>query len=176
MNRQEKREQVADFHSRLEKAQGTFLVDYQGLDVQAINRLRSELRDVKTEFQVVKNRLLKLASEGTDTMLMEDHMQGPTAIAITHEEVVAPAKVLMVFAKEFKQLSVKSGQISGRVVDGEAIKRLAELPGRDILLAQTLATIQTVPASFVRVLNGLIGQLLNVLKALEQKECESALE
>ena len=65
-------------HSRFEKAQGTFLVDYQGLNVEAINRLRKELKEVGAEFQVVKNRLLKLACQGTDTAVLEDQMKGPS--------------------------------------------------------------------------------------------------
>ena len=173
MNREEKEKFVADLHDRLERAQGTFLVHYQGLNVEAINRLRSELRKIDTEFRVVKNRLLKLASQKTDTGLIKDQMQGPLAITLTYDDVVAPTKALINFAKDFGQLKIKVGQISGKVVDTDAIKRLAELPGRDVLLAQTLSVIQTVPESFVRVLSGVILKMLNVLKAIEQQKLES---
>ena len=170
MDRQEKKELVADLRTRLERAQGTFLVDYQGLDVEAINRLRKELKKVGAEFQVVKNRLLKLASDDTETFLIRDHMQGPSAVAITYEDLAGPAEVLINFAEEFYQLKIKMGQISGKVVDDEAVKRLAELPGKDVLLAKTLAAMQAVPGSFVRVLNGLIVKLLNVLNAIEDQK------
>ncbi|MCP4664926.1 MAG: 50S ribosomal protein L10 [Deltaproteobacteria bacterium] len=171
MDRQEKKKFVAHLQTRLKRAQGTFLVDYQGLNVEAINRLRKELKNVGAEFQVVKNRLLKLSSDDTETVLIKDHMQGPSAIAITYEDVAGPAKILVGFQKEFQQLAIKSGQISGNVIDGDAVKRLAELPGRDVLLAQTLSAMQAVPGSFVRLLNGVIVKLLNVLKAIEdQKE------
>jgi len=170
MKREDKERFIADLHDRLEKAQGTFLVDYQGLDVEAISRLRNELRKVETEFKVVKNRLLKLASQETDTHLLKEHMEGPSAIALTFEDVVSSAKVLVGFAKESKHLQLKNCQISGKVVDPEGIKRLAELPGKDVLLAQTLSAMQAVPASFVRVLNGTVVKLLNVLKAIEQEK------
>ena len=98
---------------------------YQGLKVEDISRLRNELRDVGAEFQVVKNRLLKLACQGTETALIEDQMKGPSAIALTFDDVVGPAKILVDFAKDFKQLEIKSGQISGKVIDADAIKRLA---------------------------------------------------
>jgi large subunit ribosomal protein L10 len=172
MKRQEKEKLIADLNGRLAKARGTFLVDYKGLNVEAISRLRFELRKTGAELKVVKNRLLKRASEGTGTALMKDHMQGPSAIAVTSEDVVAPAKVLVTFAKDFEHLKIKSGQITGRVMDSEAVKRLASLPGREVLLAQVLSAMQAVPASFVRVLNGITLKLLYALKAIEQQKVE----
>jgi len=174
MDRQEKEKFVADLHGRLKKAQGTFLVEYKGLDVESMNQLRKELKKVDAEFQVVKNRLLKLAGEETDTGLIKDHMHGPSAIAVTYEDMVGTAKVLVDFAEKFKKLKIKNGQISGKVVDIDAIKRLAKLPGKDVLLAQTLSAMQAVPASFVRVLNGVVVKLLNVLTAIEQQKAKSA--
>jgi len=174
MNREEKEKLVADFRSRFEKAEGTFLVDYQGLNVEAMNLLRKGLKEVGAEFQIVKNRLLKLACQGTDTAVLSDEMRGPSGIAMTYEDVVSPAKVLVDFSKQFKQFEIKSGQVSGRAIDAEAIKRLAELPGRDVLLAQALAAMQGVPSALVRVLNGVILQLLNALTAIQQKKEESA--
>jgi large subunit ribosomal protein L10 len=172
MKRQEKSELVAGLHEKLEKARGTFLVDYQGLNVEAINALRSQLRKADIEFKVVKNRLLKLASQETDTWLIRDQMNGPSAIAVTNEDVVAPARILVDFAKDHEQLEIKSGQISGQVLDADAVKRMAELPGRDQLLAQVLSAMQAVPTSLVMVLNGVIVKLLNVLKAIEQQKAE----
>ena len=157
MDRQEKKEFVADLRSRLEKAQGTFIVEYRGINVEGMSRLRKELKKADAELRVVKNRLLKLASRDTETELIKEQMQGPTAIAVTYEDVVASAKVLVDFASDFKQLKIKGGQIAGR-----------------ILLAQTLSAMQAVPASMVRVLSGVIAKLLNVLKAIEQEKAESA--
>ena len=170
MNREEKKQFVSDLHDRLEKAQGTFLVHYQGLKVEDINRLRNELRTIGVEFQVVKNRLLKFACEGTETELIKDEMQGPSAIALTFDDVVAPAKTLVNFAKDFKQLEVKKGQVSGKVIDANDIKQLATLPSREVLLGQTLSAMQAVPAGFVRLLGGIMGQLMNVLKAIEEQK------
>ena len=174
MDRQEKKEFVADLRSRLEKAQGTFIVEYRGINVEGMSRLRKELKKADAELRVVKNRLLKLASRDTETELIKEQMQGPTAIAVTYEDVVASAKVLIDFASDFKQLKIKGGQIAGRILDMGAVKRLAEMPSRDVLLAQTLSAMQAVPASMVRVLSGVIAKLLNVLKAIKQEKAESA--
>ena len=170
MKKEEKEQFVSDLHKRLEKAHGAFLVHYQGLKVEEINRLRNELRDTGAEFQVVKNRLLRLASQGTETELIKDHMQGPTAIAFMYDDVIGPAKTLIDFAKGFSQLEIKRGQISGKEVSAEGVKKLATLPGREVLLSQVLAAMQAVPAGFVRLMGGLISQLLYVLKAIEQQK------
>jgi large subunit ribosomal protein L10 len=159
---------------RLQKATATFLVDYKGLNVEDMNRLRTELRNVGTEIQVVKNRLLILASQETDTASLKDHFTGPCAIAITYDDMVGPAKVLTNLSKELDRLEIKQAQMSGRVVDADAIRRLAQLPGREQLLAQLLSAMQGVPGSFVRVLNGVLVQFLNVLKALETQKNEQA--
>lgn len=170
MKKSEKEQFVADLNERLKEAKGTFLVDYQGLDVESINRLRGELRKAEIELRVVKNRLLKIASRETETEVMKDSMVGPSAVAISYDDVVAPAKTFVEFSKDFKQLKIKCGQISGKFIDESEIKRLAALPGREALLAQVLSAMQGVPAGFVRVLSGTISQLMNVLKAIEQEK------
>ena len=166
MNRNEKEMLVADINSRLKRAKAIFVVDYKGLDVEAMNRLRGELRKIGTEFQVVKNRLLKLAGQNTETESILEQFAGPCALTIAYDDVVAPAKILIELSKDYQSLQVKTGQISGKPIDLDVIKRLAELPGRDQLLAQMLSTMQAVPASLVMVLNGILINLLNVLKAI----------
>ena len=173
MKKEEKESFVADMRSRLEKAQATFLVDYQGLDVDSISKLRRELKKVDTEFQVVKNRLLKLACQDTETISIKEHFVGPCAITITYKDAVAPAKVLVDQSKESENLKIKAGQIAGKAINLEGIKRLAELPGRDMLLGQVLSAMHAVPTSLVRVLNGITTNLLNVLKAIESQKGEA---
>ncbi|MBW1782646.1 MAG: 50S ribosomal protein L10 [Deltaproteobacteria bacterium] len=171
MNRDEKVRFVENLHSRLERAQGSFLVDYQGLNVGELNRLRGDLRKVNTEFEVVKNRLLKLASQDTETEAITDHMRGPSAIVLSYEDVIGPAKALVDFAKDVKELKIKIGQISGKAINEEGVKQLAGLPSKDVLLAQALSVMQAVPTSFVRALSGVLTNLMNVLRAIqEQKE------
>ena len=170
MDKQTKERLVGDFRVRLKKSVGIFLVDYKGLNVEAMSKLRRELAKVGTELHVVKNRLLKRSSEDLDTMLLRDFMEGPTAIALTYEDQIGPAKVLVDFAEKYDQLKIKSGLMSGKLVSVEATKRLAKLPGKDELLAQTLRAIQSAPASLVRVLNAPVMGLLNVLGAIEQQK------
>jgi len=155
---------------RLSKAQATFLVGYQGIDVETINSIRGELRRLNTDFRVVKNRLLKLASQDTETACLKDYFVGPCALAITYDDVVGPAKILVEKNRKLEHLKLKVGQIGGKVISVEEIKRLAELPGREVLLGQVLSAMQAVPTSLVRVLNGVILKLLYVLKSIENQK------
>ena len=173
MKKSDKEAFVNTMKERLEKARATFLVDYQGLNVEAMNNLRGELRKVDAEFQVVKNRLLKLASQDTETGSMKDHFIGPCALAISYDVMVAPAKVLVNQSKDHDKLEIKVGQIAGKIIDFEGIKRLAELPSRDVLLSQVLSAMQGVPTALVRVLNGTAVNLVNVLKAIEDQKGEN---
>ena len=170
LNKKEKENFIEEMKGRLQKARATFLVDYKGLDVEAMNSVRSALRKSETEFRVVKNRLLNLASLDTDTSSLKEYFKGPCALAITYNDVVAPAKALIEESKKSESLTVRVGQISGKIIDFEGIKRLAELPSREILIAQALSTMQAVPSSFVRVLNGVLVKFMNVLKAIETQK------
>jgi len=172
LNREEKEIFVADMKNRLQKSRATFLVDYQGLDVEAMNLLRKELKKSDTEFQVVKNRLLRLASQDTHNASLEEYFVGPCALAINYEDAVAPAKAMIDQGKVSKNLTIKAGQIAGKAMDLEGIKRLAALPSRDVLLAQVLSAMQAVPTSLVRALSGVVVNLLNVLKAIESQKTE----
>ena len=173
MKREEKEALVAEMAERLKRAQATYLVDYQGLTVEIMNALRKDLRKNKAEFQVVKNRLLKLACKETGASAIKEHFVGPCALTISYDDVVAPAKVLLAYAKKSERLKLKVGQIGGKMFDHEGIKRVAELPARDVLLAQALSAMQAVPGSLVRVLHGVVAKVLHVLKAIESKKSEA---
>jgi large subunit ribosomal protein L10 len=170
--RLEAKQQITeDLHERFAKSAIIVLTDYKGLDVTSINDLRRKLRESNVEYQVVKNSLLARASEDTEVAVIKDHFKGPSAVAISYDDPVAPAKVLTQFAKDNKKLEIKVGVLNGKVLDVQAIKALASLPSREVLLAQFLATLNAVPGSFVRTLAEIPRSLVNVLTAVkDQKE------
>lgn len=171
MNIQEKQQVVKDLHDKLSKSKIVILTDYKGLNVEAVTKLRSELRKDNVEYQVAKNTLLKRASEGTDAELLKDYFKGPSAIAFSLEEPVSPAKILSKFAEENDKLEIKIGVLDGKLVDINGIKALSSLPSKEVLLSQVLSAMNGVPTSFVRVLSGVPRGLLNVLQAIrDQKE------
>ena len=171
MKLEAKQKITEDLHERLAKSVIIVLTDYKGLDVTSINDLRRKLREANIEYQVVKNTLLVRAAEDTEVAVLKDHFKGPSAIAISYDDPVAPAKVLTQFAKDNKELEIKVGVLNGKVLDAQAIKALANLPSREVLLAQFLSTLNAVPTSFVRVLAEVPRSMLNVLTAIkDQKE------
>lgn len=166
------KQQIAqDLHERFAKSVIIVLTDYKGLDVAAMNALRRKLREANIEYQVVKNTLLARASEDTGVAAIKDHFKGPSAIALSYDDPVAPAKVLTQFAKENDKLEIKVGVLDGKVLDVQAIKALATLPSREVLLAQFLSALNAVPTSFVRAIAEIPRSLVNVLTAIkDQKE------
>lgn len=174
MDINEKKRITDDLQGRLKKSTIVILTDYKGLDVSAMNALRRKLREANAEYQVAKNSLLVRASEGSDVALIKDHFKGPSAIALSYDDPVAPAKVLTDFIKENKNFEIKVGVLNGKVVDFEGIKALSSLPSREVLLAQVLSTMNAVPTSLVTALSDVPRRLLNVLQAItEQKEAQA---
>jgi len=168
----EQKQKIADdLRDRFSKSAIIVVTDYKGLDVTAMSDLRRKLRAEEIEYQVVKNTLLVRASEDNDVALIKDHFKGPSAIAISYEDPVAPAKVLSQFAKDNDKLEIKVGVMNGQVLDANAIKALAKLPSREVLLGQFLAVLNAVPTSFVRTIAEVPRGFVNVLAAVrDQKE------
>ena len=172
MKIEEKQKLVEELHDRFSRSEVVIITDYQGLDVTTINDLRRKLREVDVEFQVVKNTLLVRASEKTDVQLISDHFKGPSAVALSYEDPVAPAKVLTDFAKDHEKLEIKVGVMQGKTMDLNAIKALANLPSREELLAQLLSVLNGVPTQFVRVLHNIPQQMVNLLMAIKEQKDE----
>lgn len=170
MNLSEKKKIVEDLHGRLSRSKIVILTDFKGLDVGAMTKLRAELREADVEYSVVKNTLLTLASEETDAALIKDYFKGPTAIALSFDDPVAPAKVLSKFAEANDKLEIKIGVMNGSTLDLNAIKALSSLPSREVLLAQTLSAMNAVPTSFVRTLSEIPKKVLYVLQAIKEKK------
>ena len=171
MNIAEKKQFVEQLHSRLDKSRVVILTNFQGLDVATITELRRQLKSANVEYQIIKNTMLTIASEGTDSALIKEHFKGPSAIAISYDDPVAPAKVLTDFAKKNEKFEIKIGVMNGKVLDLSSIKALALLPSREELLARVLSTMIAVPTSLVRALNDIPRRMVSVLQAIkEQKE------
>jgi large subunit ribosomal protein L10 len=170
----EKKRIAEDLRERFEKSTIVILTDYKGLDVASMNALRRKLREANTEYQVAKNSLLVRASEGNDVTLIKDQFKGPSAIALSSDDPVAPAKVLTDFAKENKKFEIKVGVLNGKIVDFNGIKALSSLPSREILLAQVLSTMNAVPTALVTALSDVPRRMVNLIQALkEKKEAEA---
>lgn len=170
---EEKKELVNDLKEKLSRSKILIATDYKGMNVEAITDLRKKLRESGVEYRVVKNTLLVRATEGTDFAVIKNLFKGPTAVAFSYDDPVAPAKVLTEFAKQNEKLEIKGAALDGRALDVNAIKALSSLPPKEILLAQMLGALNAVPTGFVRVLSAVPQSLLYVLQAIRDKK-ESA--
>jgi large subunit ribosomal protein L10 len=169
-----KKQFVAGLKERLEKSKVVILTDYKGLDVDAMTELRAKLREAEIEYQVIKNTMLRLASEGTDVEAIKDNFKGPSAIALSFEDPVAPAKILTDFAKDHDKLEIKIGVMGGKVLELDGIKALSSLPSREELLATVLSAMNAVPTSLVTALSDVPRRMVNVLQAIKDQKQEEA--
>jgi len=170
MNLEEKKKIVEELHEKFLKSEIVIATEYKGLNVATINDLRSKLREAKVEFKVVKNSLLTRAAKETNVELIEKEFIGPSAIALSYDDPVAPAKALTAFADSNNMLAIKAGVLKGKVLDPSAIIALSKLPAREVILAQLLSSMISIPTALVRTLNEVPRSFLNVLQALKEQK------
>lgn len=170
----QKKEIVRGLNEKFSSSAVVILTDYKGLNVAKMNELRRKLRDAEVEYHVVKNTLLRRAAEGTDVALIVDQFTGPSAVAISLADPVAPAKVLSDFAKDNGKLEIQGGVMEGKALTPEGVKALSSLPSREVLLGQLLSALNGVPTSLVRLLNAVPQQMLNVLTAIKDQKEQAA--
>ncbi|HWR06631.1 50S ribosomal protein L10 [Sporomusa sp.] len=171
----EKQQSVADLKEKLVATKGAVLTNYRGLTVAQDTKLRRKLREAGVEYRVFKNTLTRIAAKEAGIEGLDPYLEGPTAIAMSSTDPVAPAKVISDFVKENKlqTLEVKAGLVEGKVIDANGVKSLSNLPAREVLIAQVLAGMQAPIAGFVNVLSGTMRNLVYALDAVRQQK-ESA--
>ncbi len=171
MNRAEKQAIIDELTAKLNEAQAAFLTDYRGLNVEKITALRNTLREKESEYRVVKNTLARIAAKASGNEALAEHLNGPMALALVYGDPAAAAKALVGFAKEEDALDICGGVLAGGYLDPDGLKRLAELPTKDVMRATLLGTMNAVPGGLVNVLSGVMRQAVQVLNAIkEQKE------
>ncbi|MBP1949994.1 50S ribosomal protein L10 [Virgibacillus litoralis] len=139
---EQKQQLVQEISAKFRDSQSTLLVDYRGLDVAEVTELRKQLREADVEFKVYKNSMARRAVDAVELGELSDTLVGPTAIAFSNEDVVAPAKILNNFAKDHNALEIKGGVIEGQVASLEQIKELADLPNYEGMVSMLLSVLQ----------------------------------
>ncbi len=147
-----KKAQVAEVIEVLKEAQTGVLVDYRGLNVEEDTALRTQLREANVKYFVIKNTLLRLAAKEVGLEALEEALHGPTAIAVSAEDAVAPAKVLADYAKKNDKLEIKAGFMDGSVMTLDEIKTLAATPNMDTLIAKMMGSLNSPISSLARLL------------------------
>ena len=163
--RPEKATIVSDLSEKLNRSPFMLVTDYQKMKVGQFGELRSRLSPAGAEIRVVKNSFLKRAMADSGLPDVGDQLTGQTAVVLGEKDVAPVAKILKAFAAEFKIASLKVGVVDKAVLSTADVEALAELPSREILLAQLLGLLLSPATSLVRLLNEPASSFARLLKA-----------
>lgn len=169
MPRPEKVTQVEGLEARLKKATAVILTDFRGLSVGEITQLRARLREAGAEYRVVKNRLLGIAGRSAGVEGFGKMLEGPTAVAFTSGDPVVVAKIIQDFSRQSRKLGIKGSIVSGHVYDEARTRALADLPGRQELLAKAVGSIAAPLSGLASVLSALPRNLVYALDQVRQQ-------
>jgi large subunit ribosomal protein L10 len=165
LSRAQKTEQIADLKDKFERATSVIVADYRGIDVPAVNELRSKLREGEYEYRVAKNTLLRLACEGTAIEAIREQFQGPTAIAISFGDPAGLAKTLVDYAKDHETFEIRGGVVDGKTLDTAEVGKLATLPSLEQLRGKLVGLLQAPATKIAGVLQAPAGQIARVVAA-----------
>lgn len=177
MNRTEKTQLAQDLKEKFSKANVAIFADYKGLTATQADDLRRLLRVQKAEVKVLKNNIARLVTKdgqmGDDAKKLMDEAVGPTLVAFSYGDPAAVAKVIHKFSVDNEALKLKDSLLGERRIGAAEVAELAKLPGREVLLAKLLGTLNAPITNFVGVLAAMPRSLVTVLAAIEKKKSET---
>jgi large subunit ribosomal protein L10 len=169
LNRTEKEAVIGELHAKMAKARAAIVAEPRGLDVETVTALRKKLRDAKVEYRVVKNTLAARAAKGTPVEVVADKFVGPTALVMSYDDVVAPAKLLTEFMKDRDNFAIRGAVVEGALVDAKGVAALAKLPSLNELRAQILGMLAQPATKLARIIGTPAQQLARVLGARKEQ-------
>jgi len=166
---------VEELRRQATEAQSIYLAEITGLSVAEANQVRGLVLAAGGRLRVVKNRLFRLALQGTPCEPLTEFLTGPNAALLCGEDPIAPLKALHEFAQAHDLPPVRAGMVEGRLIGGEQAQRLAKLPGRDELVAQVVGAVASPVTGFVLTLSGVVSEFVYTLQAVaDQRGGEQA--
>jgi large subunit ribosomal protein L10 len=167
----QKKEKVNELASKLSGAIAGIFVDYKGITVQDDTELRTELRQAGVDYFVAKNTLLSFAAKAAGIKELENVLKGPTSVALSSTDYVAPAKIMSKHAKKLAQnFNIKAGFVDGKVIDAQTVEMFASLPSKEELVAMALRGLNAPITGLVTVLHANIKGLAVALGAILTKK------
>jgi large subunit ribosomal protein L10 len=171
MKRSDKEQIIADVQGKISRAKGMFFTDFTGITVEQITELRRDFRKAGIEYQVVKNTLARKALEniaGYDKI--DSNLVGPTGVAFSFNDPVAPAKIIKKFYEKNEKLSCKVCVIDGQVFEGAKLDEFAKLPTRNEIISSILGSIQSPISGIVGAVQAVLRDLVGVIQEIEKKK------
>jgi large subunit ribosomal protein L10 len=169
LNRTEKEAVIGQLHAKMAKAKAAILAEPKGLNVATVTELRRKCREAQVEYRIVKNSLAIRAAKGTDLEQLAEKFVGPTALVMSYDDVVAPAKILADFAKDRENFTLRIAVVQGKVIDVKGIMALAKLPSLPELRSKIAGVINQPASKLVRLLAAPGQQLAQVLGARREQ-------
>lgn len=169
MNRQQKEALVDSLKKDLTLANGFYVLGYKGVSVGQLQILRRKLRDHGAALRVIKMRLAKRVLEQEEFSNLVPYLREQRGVVFAFREPVAIAKVINDYAKECQQLEIVVGHVENEFFDTHAVRQLASLPSREVLIAQLLGMMQSPIVQTVGLCNAMLVRLLFVIKQIAQK-------
>lgn len=167
LSRAAKEEQVKEFNKAFKASPSVMVVEYKGLSVGEMEKLRKEVSDAQAELKVVKNTLLKIAAKNTDVAQIDELFEGPTAVAICESDPSALAKVFVNTIKDAPMLKIKGGIVDGSVVGANEISELSKLPSRPELISQFMGLLAAPLSNLLGAFTQMQTKLLYALEAVK---------
>jgi large subunit ribosomal protein L10 len=165
-----KKKEVERLTEKLEKATSFYLVDYTGLDANAMNILRKRFRSANCDYFVIKNSILQRASEKLGFGEVEKALAGPNSISISYEDPIGPARIIYEYYREANLPEVKLCYIEGKWFSAKEARRLADLPSREVLLSQLLNLLMSPMSRFAGIMHNLISGFARVVDGIREKK------
>jgi large subunit ribosomal protein L10 len=172
-NQKQKQLVIDEIKGKLDKATSAVLVDYIGLTVAQADAMRKKLREENIDYKIYKNTMLNRAVDGTTHEKLKEVLSGPSALAISYDDVTAPARIINSAIKEYKKMAFKAGIIEGTFYNAEDIQTIAMIPSREELIAKFLGSVQNPISSFVRVLAAVAESNPADVEVAESKPAEA---
>ncbi|MBQ9276491.1 MAG: 50S ribosomal protein L10 [Clostridia bacterium] len=138
-----KKQQVEEIKAKITSAKSIVLVDYMGLTVAQDTAFRKELRENGVDYAVLKNRLVKIAFNELGYTQFDEALNGPTAVAFSSTDAVAPAKFIFKNIKALNKMKTKCGMVEGEFMDEAGLKKIADIPSKEVLIAKMLGSMQS---------------------------------
>ncbi|MFC1477076.1 50S ribosomal protein L10 [candidate division KSB1 bacterium] len=170
MIREDKEKNVIELQKVFEEAKSVYFADFTGIDVQMINDLRRQFNKENVTYRVVKNTLTRRSIEGRGFDGLMPYLIGPTAIAYSFDDPVAPGKLIEEFYKKNDKLELKAALIDGEIYDHETAIKIVRLPSKEQLIAQLLGTLNSPITGLVYVLSGVVRNVVSVIDQIRQKQ------
>jgi large subunit ribosomal protein L10 len=158
MSKAERQDMVETLTSALEASPNIYVTDFSGLNVLRLTEFRRRLRAAGAKYVVVKNTLAQRALAANSITVLDEHLAGPVGLVLAGKDPLPAAKVIGDFAREFEKPSVKAGLVDGKAVAPAYVKRLGEIPPREVLLGQLAGTMNNILYSMVASLEALRDQ------------------